>query len=52
MLPSNISIMEQAYKDLQLNLNDSIVVYDKLGIFLSPRAAWTFHYLVILKYIY
>lgn len=42
MLPSNISIMEQAYKDLQLNLNDSIVVYDKLGIFLSPRAAWTF----------
>ncbi|KHC82022.1 thiosulfate/3-mercaptopyruvate sulfurtransferase [Candida albicans SC5314] len=42
MLPSNISIMEQAYKDLQLNLNDSIVVYDKLGIFSSPRAAWTF----------
>lgn len=41
MLP-NLPIMKQAFKDLKLHHNDSLVVYDKLGIFLSPRAAFTF----------
>ncbi|CAX44183.1 thiosulfate sulfurtransferase, putative [Candida dubliniensis CD36] len=42
MLPKDLSIIEQIYSNLNLNLNDSLVIYDKLGIFSSPRIAWTF----------
>lgn len=41
MLPS-LSVMKQAFDELKLHQNDSLVIYDKLGIFLSPRAAFTF----------
>ncbi|EMG49351.1 hypothetical protein G210_5890, partial [Candida maltosa Xu316] len=41
MLPS-VNVMKGAFRDLDISKNDSLVVYDKLGIFSSPRAAFTF----------
>ncbi|KAK6204300.1 thiosulfate sulfurtransferase [Scheffersomyces amazonensis] len=41
MLPT-YSIFNKAVQDLGIEKNDKLVVYDKSGIFSSPRAAWTF----------
>ncbi|KAK6465007.1 thiosulfate sulfurtransferase [Scheffersomyces coipomensis] len=41
MLPT-YDIFNDAVKELGLQKNDRLVVYDKSGIFSSPRAAWTF----------
>ncbi|KAG2734345.1 hypothetical protein G9P44_002351 [Scheffersomyces stipitis] len=41
MLPT-YSIFNQAIQELGIRKNDTLVVYDKSGIFSSPRAAWTF----------
>ncbi|RCK55050.1 Thiosulfate sulfurtransferase TUM1 [Candida viswanathii] len=41
MLP-DVAVMREAFRDLKLRQTDSLVVYDKLGVFLSPRAAFTF----------
>ncbi|KAI5952832.1 hypothetical protein KGF54_003699 [Candida jiufengensis] len=41
MLPTQ-TIINQAYKDLKISHTDSLIVYDKLGNFSSPRCAFTF----------
>ncbi|KAI5959135.1 uncharacterized protein KGF55_005478 [Candida pseudojiufengensis] len=41
MLPTQ-TIINQAYKDLNIHKNDILVVYDQIGNFSSPRCAFTF----------
>ncbi|KAK6458578.1 thiosulfate sulfurtransferase [Scheffersomyces xylosifermentans] len=41
MLPS-YDLFKEAIGELGIQRNDKVVVYDKSGIFSSPRAAWTF----------
>lgn len=41
MLPSGADF-QKAVKSLGIQKSDRVVVYDKAGIFSSPRAAWTF----------
>ena len=41
MLPA-LEEFEQAAKSLGINTNSTVVVYDAMGIFSSPRAWWMF----------